>query len=69
VKSVRSQEADLKRGIFQCVKYRAVMVAEAGVDFEYAQCEVYLVTENTLSAQLKNLARRLDVAVRVVRVN
>lgn len=61
VKSIRSGDADLERGIYQCVKYRAVMVAESGFSSEDADCHVLLVAERKLPTALACLAKRLGV--------
>lgn len=66
VKSLVSNRADHLRGIYQCVKYRAVMVAESGFDEAEAQCESVLVTETPLSRELAALAARLKVVHRHV---
>jgi hypothetical protein len=68
VKSIRSNDDDLRRGVFQCVKYRAVMDAEAGL-IDGLPCEVYLVTERPLPGPLADLARRLDVRQKLVPIN
>lgn len=69
VKSIRSGNADLLRGIYQCVKYRAVMIAQSGFEAGVAECEVVLVSEVALPSELRALAKRLDVPLRVVPVN
>ncbi len=65
VKSRDSDWNDLRRGVYQCVKYRAVMAAQ-DVRREPA-VECWLVTETELPGELKALARRLDVRTRVIR--
>lgn len=56
VKSRDSDEADLQRGVFQCIKYRAVMEA---MDVRRAATVVpVLVTQVKLSGDLKNFSRR-----------
>ena len=69
VKSVRSGRADHLRGIYQCVKYRAVMIAQSGFDEAEAQCEAVLVTETPLSRDLKSLADRLGIPHRQIRAS
>ena len=59
VKSRDSNEADLERGIFQCVKYRAVL--EATDPRSDARIIAILVTENELPGYLKDAARRLNI--------
>ena len=69
VKSIKSGWADLRRGIYQCVKYRAVLIAQSGFSAEEAQCDAVLVTELPLPNDLKMLAKRLEVVQRIIRVN
>ncbi|HEY3798523.1 MAG TPA: hypothetical protein VGL58_09220 [Caulobacteraceae bacterium] len=66
VKSILSGDADLHRGIYQCVKYLAVMVAQSGLSAEDAACEVMLVTQRKLPPPLRALAQRLGIPTRVV---
>lgn len=55
VKSRDSDDNDLRRGIFQCIKYRAVKKA---MDIRNeARVEALLVTEGKLSGELKSLLR------------
>ena len=64
VKSKDSDWADLRRGVYQCVKYRAVMKAQ---DIRRnPNVESWLVTETPLPDELKNLARRLGVQTKVI---
>lgn len=64
VKSKDSNEADLTRGIYQCVKYRAVMQAMDPRDD--ADITAILVTEQKLPGYLKELAKRLEVPHKMV---
>jgi hypothetical protein len=64
VKSSRSSDADLTRGIYQCVKYREVKRAEHA-PFEI-DCRSILVIERDLPERLKKRARVLDVLHKVV---
>jgi hypothetical protein len=74
VKSRISSEADLIRGVFQCVKYRAVL--KASEEYEASRAGgwsqrtvgVLLVTERPLPAQIGELAKRLGVPRAVVRI-
>lgn len=59
VKSWRSDDADHFRGIYQCVKYRAVAVAME--DIEATSVTAVLVTERALTNEHAALARKLDV--------
>ena len=63
VKSRDSDWADLRRGVYQCVKYRAVMEAQEG---QGSVVRSLLVTESRLPADLNRLAKRLDVSMKVV---
>ena len=56
VKSVDSDDADLRRGVFQCIKYRAVM--EAMDMRSKPQVVPVLVTQTPLPGDLADLARR-----------
>ena len=59
VKSLDSDWSDLRRGVYQCVKYRAVLSAQ---DIRLnPRIEAWLVTEDPLPRDLKELARRLGV--------
>ena len=64
VKSKDSDWADLRRGVYQCVKYRAVLAAQ---DIRQDPVvESWLVTEEPLPNDLRALARRLEVRTREV---
>ena len=64
VKSEDSSWHDLRRGVYQCVKYRAVMAAQ---DLRRKPTiESWLVTESELPGELKALARRLGVRTKVI---
>ena len=71
VKSAKSDKADYARGVFQCVKYEAVMEAELvsnasrKKDFEV---QAILVVEGKLDPDLWSLANTLGVCVREVPV-
>ncbi|PUA93412.1 hypothetical protein C8C99_4626 [Acidovorax sp. 107] len=64
VKSIRSADDDLERGIYQCVKYLAVMRAQALIH-EPAGTEIQvtavLVVQKQLPADLEELATKLGV--------
>ena len=59
VKSRDSSWPDLRRGVYQCIKYRAVM--EAQEEGSGRAVRSLLVTESPLPADLKQTAKRLDV--------
>jgi hypothetical protein len=69
VKSIKSNDVDLNRGIFQAVKYQAVLRAEQKARFEAPTAWAVLVSERPLPSKLRNLAKRLGIEVFVVRVN
>ena len=64
VKSRDSDWADLRRGVYQCVKYRAVM--EAQDIRRNPVVESWLVTEEPLPNDLRALARLLEVRTRAL---
>ena len=67
VKSCRSGDGDLKRGIYQCVKYRAVK--EAQEQPVNTSVRAILVTERDLPNKLKERARLLRVKTKKVSIN
>ncbi|MCP4373472.1 MAG: hypothetical protein GY797_36025 [Deltaproteobacteria bacterium] len=69
VKSVLSNDADLNRGIFQCVKYQALLRAEQKASNTPPTARAILVTENQLPISLQNLADILDIKVITYKVN
>jgi len=64
VKSRRSCYDDLKRGIYQCVKYQAVVTAQMVP--HSVEVQAILVTEDELPADLKARARMLGVLCKSV---
>ncbi|RIJ20549.1 hypothetical protein D1224_15680 [Henriciella barbarensis] len=66
VKSRRSNEHDLERGIYQCVKYRAVYEAMREANGIETNVVVVLAIEQPLPSRLKPLARKLGVTVKIV---
>ena len=67
VKSCRSGDGDLERGIYQCVKYRAVK--EAQEKPVKTSVRAILVTERDLPSKLQECARRLGVKTKKVSIN
>lgn len=63
VKSKISNEVDLTRGLFQCVKYRAVMEAERGFNGTQHSIEVLLVVGKAFPKNLCSLKNSLGVQV------
>ena len=64
VKSRDSNWADLRRGIYQCIKYRAVLGAQ--VLQQSIPVHSLLVTEEELDGGLKQLAKNMKVKCQVV---
>lgn len=60
VKPSISPEQDISRGVFQCVKYLAVMDALRTIECKDYEIEVILVTAKELSSQNKNPCRRAE---------
>lgn len=67
VKSVLSTEADWQRGLYQCVKYRAVRRAQE-LPAE-PKVRAILLTERPLPPELRERARALGVMLKVKRLN
>jgi hypothetical protein len=61
VKSRLSNDADLERGLYQCVKYRALLRAEQQAVGAIPNGWAILVTERPLPAALFELAVLFDV--------
>ena len=61
VKPSISSDKDIARGVFQCVKYYAVMDALRNIECKDYEIEVLLVTAGNFSSQNKVLAEELDV--------
>lgn len=61
VKPSISSDQDIARGVFQCVKYYAVMDALRNIECKDYEIEVLLVTAGNFSSQNKVLAEELDV--------
>jgi hypothetical protein len=63
VKSWRSDKDDLRRGIFQCIKYKAVLTAEATAADKIAVIDCLLLAEGSLGTILSHLKTKLGVKV------
>lgn len=63
VKSKVSDQADIVRGIFQCVKYQAVLDAVLLSESKAQDANAILVLESVLPAQLRPLCNLLGVEV------
>jgi len=69
VKSIISNETDINRGLFQAIKYQALLRAEQKATLSPPTARAVLVTEKPISNQLQNLADVLRIEVHVVKVN
>ena len=63
VKSHISNEADLRRGLFQCVKYRAILRACRSLEGETYEADALLAIEGSLSKELISVRNTLGVTV------
>lgn len=63
VKPKSAPDADILRGLFQCVKYKAILEAEAEVKGEIPYNKVILVIGGTLSESNKNVQECLGIKV------
>ena len=61
VKPSTSPDQDITRGIFQCVKYHAVMEALRTIECKDYEIKVILVSASTFTSQNRTLANELDV--------
>lgn len=66
VKSIISSIDDISRGLFQCVKYRAVMEAERGFKIGTHNIDAVLVVEGGFPDRLRPLQHCLGVSVVIV---
>ena len=63
VKSLSSSDADIMRGLYQCVKYKSIMDAENKVHGIKADCKAILVIEGSLSWENQLVRETLGVTV------
>lgn len=63
VKSRISDEADLARGLFQCVKYHALLAAEMAVEGKKRNIRVCMVADRLFTKRLKELKNQLGIEV------
>ncbi len=68
VKAANANDADLERGIYQCIKYRALLRAELKAQGRVPNGSSIMVTERQLPSDLQELAGLLGVRVVVVPV-
>lgn len=66
VKAANANDADRERGIYQCVKYQAVLRAELKAEGKIPNGSSLLITETQLSPTLQALANLLGIRVVVV---
>jgi hypothetical protein len=69
VKSIRSNRADFLRGVYQCVKYRAVFEAQRKERAPLKRITPVFVTEIMPEARITDLARQLRIKVKIIPVN
>lgn len=63
VKPKSSPDADIMRGLFQCVKYKAVLDAEAAIHGEIPNAKAVLVIEGALSPSNWEIMKTLGIEV------
>jgi hypothetical protein len=63
VKTSQAPEEELKRGLYQCVKYRATLEAMYRVRQQEMTVQAVLFTPQTLPPELRRMAAMLDVPV------
>lgn len=63
VKPKTSPEDDITRGIFQCIKYKAILDAEATIFGDYKDAEAFLVIGGKLTPKNRKIANDLGVRV------
>lgn len=63
VKSRISDQADIVRGLFQCVKYRAVLRARIAAENKDNSADAILIMEGAFPETLRSLKNTLDVKV------
>lgn len=63
VKAARSDDADVLRGLFQCVKYKAILTAMLLTEQKDADARAVLVLEGLLPTQLLPLKNMLGIQV------
>jgi hypothetical protein len=64
VKSINSAESDILRGIFQCIKYRALLEAEQKFKRQTVSYRMLLVLGGKLPDILRDLVELFEVDVR-----
>jgi hypothetical protein len=69
VKSIRSNERDHLRGIYQCIKYRAVFAAQRKEKAPSTKITAVLVTEVRPSSKICDLANLHSIKIKVIPFN
>lgn len=64
VKPFHAPEGDVLRGIFQCLKYQAVLTAEAALADEAVETRVLLVLGGSATEEVISVANRLGIPLR-----
>ena len=64
IKPATSPDSDILRGLFQCVKYKAILDAEAAIIGEKPNAEVILVIGGHLSNSNKEVQKTLGIKVK-----
>lgn len=68
IKPSISPDSDILRGLFQCVKYKATLDAEAAIMGEKPDAKVLLVMGGNLSASNKEVQKTLGVTVKNISI-
>ena len=69
VKSIRSDWNDRRRGIYQCIKYRAVFLAQRQAVTPDMRIVVTLVMETEAPGDIRDLAKLHGIKLKTVKVN
>lgn len=69
IKSIISNDEDINRGIFQCIKYQALLRAEQKASMNAPTARAILVVERNLPLALQNLADTLGIKIVVYTLN
>ncbi|MFB6418564.1 hypothetical protein [Bradyrhizobium tunisiense] len=69
VKSRISLDWDIERGIYQCIKYKALLEAENKVEKIASKVRACLVTERRLPVHLTKLADTLGIETRLAKID
>ena len=68
VKPSTSPDSDVLRGLFQCVKYKATLDAEAAVMGEKPQAKAILVIGGHLSKSNQEIQRTLGISIKCISI-